>query len=164
MKKEEMQELIDIFEQHNTVLTELHERLLEEREALVKDDTQALINAVERKVECTQRMEAVEKRRTEKYADVAAGTLDTFFPQGFEDEESEILARRLKEQMHQLQSQSESLWQEQETNTILIQQGKAYADMLMQTLQDIVKKTGVYGKDGRIDQSSSVQAGLDRSV
>jgi flagellar biosynthesis/type III secretory pathway chaperone len=164
MKKEEMRELTSIFKQHTAVLNDLHERLQEEREALVKDDTAALVKAVEKKAGCADQLEKFEKIRLEKYADVALSTLEEAFKEGYEDEEEKVLAAALKEQMHFLQSQSEALWREQETNTMLIQQSMAYADMLMRTLQDIVKKTGTYGKDGKIDQSPSVQAGLDRSV
>lgn len=164
MKKEEMQELIDIFEQHKAVLTDLREFLEEEREALVNDDTVALGKAIHKKTECAQQLERFEKLRTEQYAGVTLRTLEESFTQGFEDEEEETLQERLKEQMLAMQTQSEALRHELQTNTILIQQNMAYAGMMLQTLQDVIKKSGTYGKDGRIDQSSSVKAGLDRSV
>ncbi len=143
-----MEDLKKLFLEHRQNLFSLRELMLEERGALIKEDGVSLSEIVERKSAIAENLQRLEEIRHSQYGEVNLANL--------EDEETDALVGELRHL-------GQEIADEQETNLLLIEQSIAYSNMLMRTVQDMVKKTGTYDKNGKMD-GNSVQAGLNKSV
>lgn len=120
----------------------------EEKDALTKDEMSLLSGIIERKNAQVKIIGDLSEEIEKKY-----GVIKT----------EEVTDKALLTAITDIQSISSKVWDEQETNILLIQQSLSYNNMMMENIQNVIKKAGNYGKTGNIE-SKPIKTKIDESV
>ncbi len=145
----------EILSNQLVILKELDEILELEKEVLINNDGQKLIEIVETKAQLVEDLENIESQRVELYGHTKIDEIKTPFSQ---KGHVLLLGKELKT-IHL------SIKEKQEINFILTKQSIAYQNTMFGIIQNQIKRSGnVYGRDGKIDQVSHVNTSINKSV
>ncbi len=146
-----------LLKEQESILGQLADLLMEEREVLICEDGRRLVELVALKENLQADLESTETRRKENWGDCSlkemAGRLD------------EEKADRLMEIGEVVKSHMNEIKELQETNMMLTRQSVAYSQRLMGILQQTVRMSGItYGQNGAVANGQGVMASMDKSV
>ncbi len=145
----------EILSNQLVILKQLDEILEQEKEVLISNEGQRLIEIVEKKTELVETLETIEKHRVEIYGHTKIDEIKT--PLNTKGHVL-LLGKELKT-IHQ------SIKEKQEINFILTKQSIAYQNTLFEIIQNQMKRSGnVYGRDGKIDQQTQLNTSINKSV
>jgi len=145
-------ELITFLTQQNQILQSLLDSLGKEKQALIQDDIQVIMEALEEKKQDMNQLEQLEKGRREAYPDVSLSKL----------RESGQLADDLEAAGKERKRLAESISELQETNQMLTKQSLSYTNRLLDILLGDRKPT--YNASGKVGEQADRTSILNQSI
>lgn len=147
-------EFINFLIKQRELLEDLITCLEKEKQALIKEDAQSLLDLIEEKKQLLNLLEKVEEKRKEIYPGLNLRKMEET---GVLDEECKKAGEEVRDLMGKVQ-------QLQETNQLLTQQSLEYTNQMLFLLRGNQKPTpSSYGANGKIGNNKN-NAMLDRSV
>jgi len=145
-------ELIAYLSQLRSILESICDCLEREQEALISEDPNMLLEIIEEKKRCVDELARVEEMRNGEYPGLSISRLA----------EEGRLTPEIEAVGADLRALTERASKLQETNRLLMQKSKEYADKIISMLHGASKNT--YGSDGKIKDSQKLNSVLDSSV
>lgn len=148
--------MITFLTQQKELMESLVDCLEKEKQSLIKEDAQSLLEIIEEKKHYINTLDNLELKRKEMYPDVNISKL----------EEAGLLNDELKGIADELRNLVDKISQLQETNYFLTQQSLEYSQQMISILRGNSKQpTPSYGANGKIESNSGKgNSVLDQSI
>ena len=137
--------MITFLTQEKDLMQKILECLEEEKQALIREDAQSLLEIIEEKQHLIATLDQLEGKRKEMYPEVSVSKL----------KEAGLLNEALETISDQLRKLVEEISQLQLTNRVLTQQSLEYSQQMISILRGSNKQnTPSYGANGKIETGS----------
>ncbi len=145
----------DTLTQQREILLKIKNAVMDEKQALIKNDGEALSEILKTKTALTEELDEIKRAYISEYGEVKVSEMD--FPGGQK--------AQIQKRISDIKELHKEIREHQEINLILTRQSMAYQNTMMHIIQQAIKKSGsIYGENGKVESNEKVKTLIDQSV